>query len=82
MEGPRLSLRSLAAAQGEVPPPVWGIQHHTSAAKAARETAKRTQRWLEQCKNEWRNGIGRGAQTSWAQWHAMEERLEDLHISY
>jgi hypothetical protein len=82
VEGPRLSLRSLAAAQGEVPPPVRGIRHQTSAAKAARETAKRTQRLLLQYKHEWRNGTGRGAQMSWAQWHSMEERLEDLHILY
>jgi len=49
---PRLSMRSLAAAQGAVPPPAQGIQHKTSAAKAAREIAKRTQRTLLKYKEE------------------------------
>ena len=77
---PRLSMRSLAAAQGEVPPPVQGIQHKTSAAKAAREIAKRTQKTLLKYKEEWRNGRGRGANMSWAEWYAMEEKLEDWNM--
>ena len=74
-------MRSLAASQGEVPAPVRGIQHRTSAAKAAMEIAKTTQKQLLQYKEDWRNGRGRGADMSWAQWYAMEQRLEDLHIA-
>jgi hypothetical protein len=78
VEGPRLSARSLAASQGQVPPPV-------QAAKRAREQAKRTQKKLLLIKDQWRNGAGRGASMSWAHWNALERQLEDLfciHIAH
>ena len=81
VEGPRLSLRSLAAAQGEVPPPVRGIQRQTSAAKAARETAKRNEKDLCQYREHKRNGCERGSTIPKTMWHTMETLLEDLHIS-
>jgi len=81
VEGPRLLLRPLAATQGEVPPPARGIQRQTSAAEAARETAKRNEKDLCQYREHKRNGCERGSTISKTMWHTMEKLLEDLHIS-
>ena len=81
VDGPRVPLQPLAATQREVPPPVRGIQRQRSAAKAARETAKRNEKDLCQYREHKRNGCERGSTISKTMWHTMEKLLEDLHIS-